>query len=285
MPDLFYLPKVVSLPFAKLTFTRTGTSTPQNVYTDADLQVAHTNPVVADAAGVFEPIYLDPTLPDYRVALSTTADVLIYQVDDVPSNQNVQQSMRLESTNPNLFLYDTDGTANARKYRVRAAGNAFEVALVNDAESVFTTILQFVGGVLYSNATEVAVTSNGSFTGTLSNGFTTTPTGTIYYRKVNNIVHLWATAALIGTSSSGVFTLSGLPVALRPASTKLVLTGAVRDNGVEQMLAQAIVAATGDIDFRLAAVSGTSVVANGSGFTTSGSKGINQGWTISYALD
>jgi hypothetical protein len=285
MPSLFYLPKVVSLPFAKLTFSQTGTSTLQNVYTDADLQVAHTNPVVADSAGVFEPIYLDPTLPDYRVRLTTTADVLIYQVDDVPSNQNVQQSMRLESTNPNVFLYDTDGTSGARKYRIRAAGNAFEVQAVNDAESVFTTILQFVGGVLYSNATEVAVTSAGSFTGILSNGFTTTPTGTIYYRKVNNIVHLWATAALVGTSNSGVFTMSGLPVELRPASTKLVVCGAVRDNAVEQMLAQAIIAATGDIDFRLAAVSGTSVVANGSGFTGSGSKGINQGWTISYALD
>jgi hypothetical protein len=283
MPSLFTLPKVVSLPFAKLTFSRTGTATLQDTYTDADLQVAHTNPVVADAAGVFEPIYLDPTLPDYRVKLTTSADVLIYQVDDVPSNQNVQQSMRLESTNPNLFLYDTDGTSGSRKYRIRAAGNAFEVQAANDAESVFTTILQFVGGVLYSNATEVAVTASGTFTGTLT-GMTGSVTQTVKYRRVNNIVTLWLDAAMSGTSSANTMTLTGMPVGIRPAASRITTTDVV-DNSNE-LLGLASIATSGVVSFFLYS---TSTVANrvavaSVAFTTSGTKGLNEGWTLTYTI-
>lgn len=143
MADLFFLPKVSGLPGAKLYFYQTGTSTPQAVYTDADLSVAHDQPIEADGAGVFEPIYLDPTLPHYRVTYTTSADVLIYTWDDYPSNQNVQQSMRLESTAPELWLYDTDGTVNARKVRIRVNGQIFEISLSNDAENSFTEFFSY----------------------------------------------------------------------------------------------------------------------------------------------
>jgi hypothetical protein len=282
MPSLFTLPKVVSLPFAKLTFSRTGTATLQDTYTDADLQVAHTNPVVADAAGVFEPIYLDPTLPDYRVKLTTTADVLIYQVDDVPSNQNVQQSMRLESTNPNLFLYDTDGTSGSRKYRIRAAGNAFEVQAANDAESVFTTILQFVGGVLYSNATEVAVTASGTFEGTLS-GMTASTTGTVSYRRVNNVVCLWIDSGISGTSNATTMALGELPASLIPTLVKKVPTASITDNGTLGNTGTATITVLGTVIFGLSNVSGSRVLDTGA-FTNSGAKGLDNGWAIVYPL-
>lgn len=89
MATLFKLPKAVAvqssgIPYAlaKAYFYDTTTTTPKNVYTDAALSVAHSVPVQADAAGVFPPIYLDPTLV-YKLTLKTSADVLIYTVDPV----------------------------------------------------------------------------------------------------------------------------------------------------------------------------------------------------------
>ena len=284
MPSLFYLPKVVSLPGSKLYFYQTATSTPQDVFTDEDLSVAHSQPVVADGAGVFAPIYLDPTLPDYRVTHDTSANVLIYTVDDVPSNQNVQQSMRLESTNPFVFLYDTDGTSGSRKFRVRAAGAAFEVQSSNEAESVFTTILKYEAGILYSNATEVAVTESGSFTGTLT-GMTASVTGTVNYRRVNNLVTLYLTSVLSGTSNTTAMTLTGMPAAIYPTGFRSAITEAT-DNG-NSVLSLATVDSSGVVSFN---VYSTSLVANRvsaiqvNPFTNSGGKGLSSGWTLTYAI-
>jgi hypothetical protein len=284
MSALFTLPKVISLPGAKLTFTQTLTSTPQDTYQDNARQTAHSNPVVADANGVFEPIYLDPTLPDYRVKLTTSADVLIYQEDGIPSNQNTQQSQRLESTNPFVFLYDTDGTSGSRKYRIRAAGDSFEVQSVNDAESVFTTIIKYQAGILYSNATEVAVTSSGTFTGTLT-GMTGSTTGTINYRKVNNLVSLWITNAISGTSNDTGMTMTGVPVALRPASG-VTTNCSVTDDGNAALSCQASVLSAGSITFSVAKTNAVSnyVQFTSAGFTGSGAKGLPNGWSITYPL-
>lgn len=91
--QLFQLPKQFSLdssgrtqPGAKAYFYATGTSTPQNTFTDATLVTPNANPVVADAAGVFGAIYLNPAL-EYDLTLNTSADVLIYsraKVNDQP---------------------------------------------------------------------------------------------------------------------------------------------------------------------------------------------------------
>lgn len=90
MSSLFTLPRVLFTPAAKLYFYATGTSTPQNTYQDADLTTAHANPVVADSAGYFSPIFLDPSLPDYRVTLTNSADVIQsgYPVDDVSASSS-----------------------------------------------------------------------------------------------------------------------------------------------------------------------------------------------------
>ena len=50
---------------AKLTFYKSGTTTKQDIYTDNGLIVPHTNPVVADTAGYFDQIHLDPSLLTY----------------------------------------------------------------------------------------------------------------------------------------------------------------------------------------------------------------------------
>jgi hypothetical protein len=87
--QLFQLPKQLNISSsftlsagAKAYFYATTTTTPQDTYTTSALNVAHPNPVVADAAGVLPPIYLDPTL-QYKLTLKTAADTLIYTVDPV----------------------------------------------------------------------------------------------------------------------------------------------------------------------------------------------------------
>lgn len=87
--QLFRLPKAVGLDSAvralsgaKAYFYETGTTTPQDTYSDAELTTPHAHPVVADASGVFPPIYLDPALK-YKVTLTDSADVLVYTVDPV----------------------------------------------------------------------------------------------------------------------------------------------------------------------------------------------------------
>lgn len=150
MPSLFTLPKQVPLssggallPGAKLYFFQTGTSTPQNTYQDIALATPHANPVVADASGVFAPIYLDASLPDYRVRLTTSADVQLWQIDDYPAAQDTGQVYRLVSTAPEIIFEQTGASANNKKWSIRASSEQLTISLLNDAESVRTDIATF----------------------------------------------------------------------------------------------------------------------------------------------
>lgn len=77
MSQLFTLPKQVAVnasgqPYANATatFYRAGTSTPLTVYSTPDLANPHSNPVVADAAGMFPAIWLDDlSVYQYRVVV------------------------------------------------------------------------------------------------------------------------------------------------------------------------------------------------------------------------
>lgn len=89
--SIFVRPKVAPInaggvPYsgAKYTFYLTSTSTLASVYTDSALTTPHSNPVVADANGVFAPIWLDPAVT-YRARLTTSSDVLIEDVDPIQS--------------------------------------------------------------------------------------------------------------------------------------------------------------------------------------------------------
>lgn len=150
MPALFTSPRFVALsstnallPGARLYFRQTGTSTPQNTYQDEALTVPHANPVIADGAGVFAPIYLDPSLPFYRVILADSADVTQpgYPIDNVPSNQNTGQTFRLKSAAPELIFEETDASAGNQKWRIRVNSEQMRISLLNDAESIATDLV------------------------------------------------------------------------------------------------------------------------------------------------
>jgi len=146
--NLFQFPKSIAWDAgsveggAKLTFTATGTTTAQNTFTDLALTVAHANPVVADSEGVFAPIYLDPTLPDYRLKYTDSADVLIYQVDDVPASQS-GQSLTLNAAAPFIDLIESDAAVNNTTWRLQVNSEQFLFRLGNDALSSFADIVTF----------------------------------------------------------------------------------------------------------------------------------------------
>jgi len=88
MSRIFQLPRQVPLvsgavsPGAKANFFLTLTTTPTNTFTDAALTTPHENPVIANAAGEFATIYLDPDVV-YKLTLDDTNDALIYTEDPI----------------------------------------------------------------------------------------------------------------------------------------------------------------------------------------------------------
>lgn len=73
------------VPSGKLYFERTGTSTDQDTYSDSTLSTPNANPVVLNSAGrLTTHVYGDPSSGfDYRVRLTTSADVEVWSFDDV----------------------------------------------------------------------------------------------------------------------------------------------------------------------------------------------------------
>lgn len=67
---------------AKLNFYATGTSTPKNTYSESTLTTANANPVVANSAGRFGPIYLLAN-GAYKVVLTDASDNVLQTIDPV----------------------------------------------------------------------------------------------------------------------------------------------------------------------------------------------------------
>lgn len=91
MSRLFFMPQAVrvnsaGLPYAAayISFTLTTTTTDTDTYQDNALGTPHANPVVADAAGQFPAIYLDPAIT-YRARIYDQNDNLLDDIDPVHS--------------------------------------------------------------------------------------------------------------------------------------------------------------------------------------------------------
>jgi microcystin-dependent protein len=67
---------------AQLSFYETGTSTPQNTYSDVNLTIPNPNPVPSGTDGLFPSIFL-LAAPSYKVVLADENDVLIWTADPV----------------------------------------------------------------------------------------------------------------------------------------------------------------------------------------------------------
>ena len=118
------------VPGAKASFTAAGTSTPINTYADVALTIPNANPVIADSAGIYGPIYLTPGL-SYKLTLTTSADVLIRTQDNIPAP--LSSLTTLARTDGRLTLLSgtpvppTDVTAATTVYYTPYVGNQIDL--------------------------------------------------------------------------------------------------------------------------------------------------------------
>jgi hypothetical protein len=123
-----------------------------------------------------------------------------------------------------------------------------------------------------SNANTLDDYQEGSYTGTLT-GCTTSPTTTVYYTKIGNVVHLNNLAAgITGTSNASTLRITGMPALIRPANT----TKAAVQGGISGSVSQTIwvqVLSNGDLYCEQ----------GGNAWPTSGVKGFDSGFGITYS--
>ncbi len=190
MSRIFQLPRQVPLvsgavsPGAKANFFLTGTTTPTNTYTDAALTVPSTNPVIANAAGEFATIYLDPDVV-YKLTLDDTNDALIYTEDPIQD--------ALTQANIGLIFYP-QSTAEI------------------SAGVTPTNFFEIYGNVLrYGAVAEAVPTTDNS-------------TAVINCFKANNSAHfpyqpgIWGFTSQVATTITGDITITGINARLRVLS-------------------------------------------------------------------
>jgi hypothetical protein len=135
----------------------------------------------------------------------------------------------------------------------------------------------------------------GTFTCTLSGFSGAAPTGTINYtilgsRATGGLCSLTTrSVGITGTSNSSSFSMSGLPTIVQPVTGSPFVPCFCLNSGGTVDAEAILINGTGSIFFNIVK---TSTGANpqfvgpiSSGWTTSGGKGLQQGWTITYTLD
>jgi hypothetical protein len=122
----------------------------------------------------------------------------------------------------------------------------------------------------------------GNFTGTLT-GMTAATTGTVSYRVTANAAgtgkecRLYVSAGITGTSNTTAMTMTGLPAACQPTGSRTPLCS-LKDNTTDVLGYAFLTSASGTITFAV------DQPFSQTGFTNSGTKGLSDGWTISYAI-
>lgn len=122
----------VPLPGAQLFFFTTGTNNPANTYSNSNLTIQNSNPVVANSGGRFPNIFLDPTVI-YKTTLEDQFGNVIWTADpatggtgggSTPSNLPIATAAAPAGVNNQIILYTDDG--ETLKYK-DAANTAFSV--------------------------------------------------------------------------------------------------------------------------------------------------------------
>lgn len=183
---------------------------------------------------------------------------------------------------PNITLIDVNATTITA---LQQSGGQTELWQYNGAwaqKIVITT--DTISGYGPTAAALVDMTPDkGSFTGTFS-GFASSPTGTCFWCRQGNIVTLLITGGQ-GVSNANSFSMTGLPSAIYPASTKIV---AIPGGGISNSSAT-IDAGASRISMSIAnsGLSGLiNFILNGSAnaWATSGTKGFTAPTEITYSL-
>ncbi|MFW0778462.1 MAG: hypothetical protein ACN2B6_12175 [Rickettsiales bacterium] len=159
---LFFNPKP-GTDFAagdKLYFYTTATTTDLTVYQDSALSTPHAQPVVADADGVFAPIYIDATGDTPRVKLFSSADVEKWDVDPVPISDLTALTASVATNTADIATLEGQmTTAEAEIDALQVESSDYETRITAlEGESVSTA---FSETVLYDN---LSAPTSGSLT-------------------------------------------------------------------------------------------------------------------------
>lgn len=277
---------------------------------------------MADANGVFAPIYVDPALGyNLRVIAYDSNDVAIsgWDIDNIPASDNVFSSgitvagnstitgtldvtggfanatTTIQASNPRLIFDETDANTDKRIWDFFVNGNILSLRTRTDADGTGEDILTVTRGaataissIAIGNTTDLPTISFNGANFPTTGTFTGTLTG--------------MTAATTGTIyyevRRGLCTLYIVAnITGTSNTTAMTMTGlpaAVQP--VTDIYAPCIVTDTGNatasmanvsgstIYFTVPLVSGASVVSSSTNFTNSGTKGILTGWTMTYPL-
>ncbi len=178
--------------------------------------------------------------------------------------------------NPNrgveLFFNNDGQVANT----IAAASGGFEVN-------------NLATGAGFERVLTVGDVSTGSFTGTIT-GCTVNPTGTIEWMRItaadgNDFVQLSCDADITGTSNTTQMTMTGIPIALRPTTSRRVPCWVRNESKFTCALAE--IDSSGVITFYAPDNTGntTNPFWSFTTFGNTGTKGLENGWQLGYRLD
>lgn len=207
--------------------------------------------------------------------------------------QTFTSTVEIEAAAPRFILDESDAGSNERIYDFAQSSGQLLSRTRTDADGAGATWLtvdrtgttvdsvNLAGTAIQANGVSVATIIDGSFTGTLT-GMSGATTGTVSYRVVANsagtgkVCYLWIENTISGTSNTTAMTMTGLPAACQPAATRYPpLIYAVDNSNAVSALAQV---ASGTITFF------TDEPLSATGWTNSGTKGLNGGWSMAYPL-
>lgn len=197
---------------------------------------------------------VDPAYDEDRI-LSANGDVygLIY-ANNQANTDNITVVYNTAGLFYNSFYYGTQyaGGLTVAEYDSTTTRDSFNLFIDKS-------------GKMWNNGVSV---NGGTFTMT-GTGFSASTTASAYYQRHGDVVTL-STDALEGTSNATTFTITGLPVAIRPASTRYLAGIWAKDNGTDIVTARISINSSGVITVFKDASSGSS-----STWTATGLKALN----------
>jgi hypothetical protein len=282
-----------------------GTNTKLDTYQSVN-GAANANPIILDFRGEAN-IWLPPNVA-YKLVYSPPNDTdpptaPIWTVDEVVDSQLVTLWGGVDTGIANAYVLDftanftsyTDGiviywlpsNTNTGPSTINVNGLG-PVALVNQdgsalaagqvqANQIAQILYKGTGFVLLSSLT---VISTGTFPITFTTGYASPLPGTLTYTRFGNTVTLSTSVNISGTSNSTALVAQGIPIGLRPSGNVQALSANLIDNGVVNKFGSVEARANGELLFGL----WTGVQFSASAFTASGTKGLLNGWQISYVL-
>ncbi len=150
----------------------------------------------------------------------------------------------LSTATGNAFIdLDTAGTANWVIGNRRSDGHL----VISNAQDFSVPVLDMPTG----GATTVPTAVSGTFSSTLTNGCTTTPSATVTYVKTGNVVTLrWPATSWSCTSNALAHnTDASIPAAIRPSTSRCASPMIFENNGVLGVLGEVYVTSAGVLQF------------------------------------